>query len=103
MTTAAAAIRVLLVDDSAVIRGALGRIIDAEADMTVATTAPNGRMALDALKHTAVDIVLLDVDRNALIAAGGQVGACKANAFCACCEITRGQRRPTQKPGARCR
>jgi two-component system chemotaxis response regulator CheB len=53
---------VLIVDDSAVIRGALGRIIDAESDMTVATTAPNGRMALDALKHTSVDIVLLDVE-----------------------------------------
>jgi two-component system chemotaxis response regulator CheB len=62
VTTAAAAIRVLIVDDSAVIRGALGRIIDAEADMTVATTAPNGRVALDALKHTPVDIVLLDVE-----------------------------------------
>jgi two-component system chemotaxis response regulator CheB len=62
MTPAAAPIRVLIVDDSAVIRGALGRIIDAERDMTVATTAPNGRLALDALKHTKVDVVLLDVE-----------------------------------------
>lgn len=62
MTGASAPIRVLIVDDSAVIRGALGRIIDAEADLTVATTAPNGRMALDALKHTPVDVVLLDVE-----------------------------------------
>lgn len=62
MTPGAAPIRVLIVDDSAVIRGALGRIIDAEPDMKVVTTAPNGRMALDALKHTAVDVVLLDVE-----------------------------------------
>ncbi len=55
-------IRVLIVDDSAVIRGALGRIIDAEDDMTVATTAPNGKVALDALRHTRVDVVLLDVE-----------------------------------------
>ncbi len=62
MTNAAAPIRVLIVDDSAVVRGALGRIIDAESDMKVATTAPNGRMALDALKHTPVDVVLLDIE-----------------------------------------
>ena len=55
-------IRVLIVDDSAVIRGALGRIVDAESDLTVATTAPNGRVALDALRHTKVDVVLLDVE-----------------------------------------
>jgi len=62
MTVTAAPLRVLIVDDSAVIRGALGRIIDAEPDMVVATTAPNGRVALDALRHTAVDVVLLDVE-----------------------------------------
>lgn len=55
-------IRVLIVDDSAVIRGALGRIIDAEPDLMVATTAPNGKVALDALRHTKVDVVLLDVE-----------------------------------------
>lgn len=62
MTKPADAIRVLIVDDSAVIRGALGRIIDAEHDMLVATTAPNGKVALDALRHTKVDVVLLDVE-----------------------------------------
>ena len=55
-------IRVLIVDDSAVIRGALGRIVDGEPDMSVVTTAPNGRVALQALKHSAVDVVLLDVE-----------------------------------------
>jgi two-component system chemotaxis response regulator CheB len=62
MTVHSAPIRVLIVDDSAVIRGALGRIIDAEPDLVVATTAPNGRVALDALRHTPVDVVLLDVE-----------------------------------------
>lgn len=62
MSTAANPVRVLIVDDSAVIRGALGRIIDAEPDLTVVTTAPNGRVALDALRHTEVDVVLLDVE-----------------------------------------
>lgn len=62
MTKPADAIRVLLVDDSAVIRGALGRIVDAEPDLTVVTTAPNGRVALDALRHVRADVVLLDIE-----------------------------------------
>ncbi len=56
------AIRVLIVDDSAVIRGALGRIVDEQSDLRVVTTAPNGRVALDALRHTVVDVVLLDIE-----------------------------------------
>jgi len=55
-------IRVLVVDDSAVVRGILGRAVDAEADMHVVTTATNGEAALDALRHTPVDIVLLDIE-----------------------------------------
>ena len=62
MNKSADAIRVLIVDDSAVIRGALGRIVDAEQDMLVVTTAPNGRVALDALRHSPVDVVLLDIE-----------------------------------------
>ncbi len=62
MSSTADPIRVLIVDDSAVIRGALGRIVDAESDMTVVTTAPNGRVALDALRHAKIDVVLLDVE-----------------------------------------
>ena len=56
------AIRVLIVDDSVVIRGALGGIVDAEPDLHVVTTAPNGRVALDALRHSPVDVVLLDIE-----------------------------------------
>ena len=56
------AIRVLIVDDSAVIRGALGRIVDAEPDLRVVTTAPNGKVALGALRHAPVDVVLLDIE-----------------------------------------
>ena len=55
-------VRVLLVDDSAVVRGAIGRIVDATPDLRVVTTAVNGRQALDALRHTAIDVVLLDVE-----------------------------------------
>jgi two-component system, chemotaxis family, protein-glutamate methylesterase/glutaminase len=62
MSRCADPIRVLLVDDSAVIRGAFGRIIDAESDMMVVTTAPNGKVALDALRHSRIDVVLLDIE-----------------------------------------
>lgn len=60
--TAEPFVRVLLVDDSAVVRGALGRIVDSTTDLRVITTAVNGQQALDALKHTKVDVVLLDVE-----------------------------------------
>ncbi len=55
-------IRVLVVDDSAVVRGAIGRILESVPDIKVVTTAPNGQLALDALKHCEVDVVLLDVE-----------------------------------------
>lgn len=62
MSAVGKTVRVLIVDDSAVIRGALGRMLDAAPDISVVTTAPNGRLALDALKHVSVDVVLLDVE-----------------------------------------
>lgn len=55
-------IRVLVVDDSAVVRGVLGRIVDAQPDMRVVTTATNGRDALDALRMQPIDVVLLDIE-----------------------------------------
>lgn len=55
-------IRVLIVDDSAVVRGVLGRIVDAQGDMRVATTATNGSDALDALRLQEIDVVLLDIE-----------------------------------------
>jgi two-component system chemotaxis response regulator CheB len=55
-------IRVLIVDDSAVVRGVLGRMVDAQDDMRVATTATNGRDALDALRLQEIDVVLLDIE-----------------------------------------
>ena len=55
-------IRVLIVDDSAVVRGILGRAVDSAPDMRVVTTACNGRDALDALRLHPADVVLLDID-----------------------------------------
>ena len=62
MSSAARPVRVMVVDDSVVVRGVFGRIIDAQPDMKVATTAANGRAALEALRQVDVDVVLLDVE-----------------------------------------
>lgn len=52
----------LVVDDSAVVRGVLGRMVDAQEDMRVVTTATNGSDALDALRLQEIDVVLLDIE-----------------------------------------
>jgi two-component system, chemotaxis family, protein-glutamate methylesterase/glutaminase len=55
-------INVMLVDDSAVIRGLIGRMIDAEPDMRVAASAPTGKTALELLRHKTIDVVILDIE-----------------------------------------
>ena len=55
-------IRVLVVDDSTVIRGFLSRIVDSEPDMRVVASAFNGRVALDVLQRREVDVILLDIE-----------------------------------------
>lgn len=54
--------RVLLVDDSVVVRGMLGRLIDAEPDLEVASTAADGRIAVQKLAKCDPDVVILDVE-----------------------------------------
>jgi two-component system chemotaxis response regulator CheB len=55
-------IRVVLIDDSAVVRGAMRQIIDGAPDMHVVATAGNGRLGLEELARTETDVVLLDVE-----------------------------------------
>jgi two-component system chemotaxis response regulator CheB len=55
-------IRVMVVDDSAVIRGSLARILESDPDIRVITTAPNGQIAIDNLKKLQHDVILLDVE-----------------------------------------
>ena len=59
--------RVMICDDSAVIRGALTRMLEAEADIRVVARAPNGQAALDELTRLAkagqaADVVVLDIE-----------------------------------------
>jgi len=55
-------IRILLTDDSAVVRGALRQIIESAPDLKVVATAPNGKRALEVLDQNEVDVVLLDIE-----------------------------------------
>ncbi|MFM8498058.1 MAG: chemotaxis-specific protein-glutamate methyltransferase CheB, partial [Planctomycetia bacterium] len=58
----AAPIRVLVVDDSAVIRSVLSATLAAEPGIAVAATAADGRQALSRIAADPPDLVLLDVE-----------------------------------------
>lgn len=55
-------IRVMIVDDSAVIRGLISRWIDAEPGIEVVSSAANGLMALNSLRKCGAEIILLDIE-----------------------------------------
>jgi DNA-binding NarL/FixJ family response regulator len=54
-------IRILIADDHAIVRGGLKQLFAMVPDIEVAGEAVNGLQALDCLRHTPVDIVLLDL------------------------------------------
>jgi DNA-binding NarL/FixJ family response regulator len=54
-------IRVLVVDDQALVRAGFSMILNAEPDLEVTGEAANGREAIDAVHALAPDIVLMDV------------------------------------------
>lgn len=55
-------IRVLLVDDSALVRRVVGAMIDAEPDLELVGSEANGKLALEACDRVDPDIVILDVE-----------------------------------------
>jgi len=55
-------IQVLLVDDSAVIRGLMSRAIAADAAIEIVGSAANGSMAIDMAKSLKPDIIILDIE-----------------------------------------
>ena len=54
--------RVMVVDDSAVIRGLLTRFLEADPEISVVASVSNGQMALDRLDRHDVEIVVLDIE-----------------------------------------
>lgn len=59
---AAEAVRVMVCDDSAVIRGAVARMLDADPGVKVVARVSNGQLAIDELKRTPVDVLVLDIE-----------------------------------------
>lgn len=55
-------IRVMLVDDSAVIRGLLARTLEADKDIEVVSSVHNGQMAVNAIKKSNPDVIVLDIE-----------------------------------------
>jgi two-component system chemotaxis response regulator CheB len=55
-------IRVMVADDSAVIRGLISRALESEGDIEIVASVPEGRAAVAALQRAPVDVVVLDVE-----------------------------------------
>ncbi len=58
--------RVLLVDDQALFRGALGSVLDAQPDFRVVGQAADGLSALDLAQALRPDLVLMDVEMSGM-------------------------------------
>lgn len=54
-------IKVLVVDDTIIYRKLLSEVVESLPDTELAGTAPNGKVALQAIKNKQVDLVFLDV------------------------------------------
>lgn len=55
-------LEIMLVDDSAVVRGMITRVLSGEPDIKIIKSVVNGQLALEALDSCAPDIILLDVE-----------------------------------------
>lgn len=56
------AVRVLIVDDSAVVRGLLAKALETDGAIRLVGTAMHGQAALNALRKDPVDVVVMDVE-----------------------------------------
>jgi two-component system, chemotaxis family, protein-glutamate methylesterase/glutaminase len=61
-SSSTAPIRVLVVDDSHVIRGLLTRTLDSDPGIKVVATASNGKAAIEEIGKTEIDVVVLDIE-----------------------------------------
>ena len=60
--TPAEAVRVMICDDSAVIRAAITRMLETEPGVRVVARVANGRQALDELNRQPIDVAVLDIE-----------------------------------------
>ena len=56
------AVRVMVVDDSAVIRGLITRMLEESDDISVVSSMPNGEQAVKALGKHEIDVIVLDIE-----------------------------------------
>ncbi len=54
--------RVMICDDSALIRAAIGRMLDADPAVRVVARVANGQLALDEMARQPIDVVILDIE-----------------------------------------
>lgn len=54
--------RVMIVDDSAVIRGVFRKTLETDPDISVVASVGNGQFALESLKRQPVEVVVLDIE-----------------------------------------
>jgi two-component system chemotaxis response regulator CheB len=52
----------MICDDSATIRGAIARMLEADPGILVVAKVANGQLAIDELKRTKVDVLVLDIE-----------------------------------------
>ena len=55
-------IKVVVVDDSALIRNLMSKIINSQIDMEVVATAPDPFIARDQIKKFSPDVITLDIE-----------------------------------------
>lgn len=72
------AVRVMIVDDSAVIRGLYRKMIDEEGGMEIVADASNGQMAIDRVADADVDVVVMDIEMPVLDGVSAIPGMLKA-------------------------
>ncbi|MGB8839614.1 MAG: response regulator, partial [Aliidongia sp.] len=54
--------RVMVCDDSAVIRGLIARDLESDPNIHVVTTVSNGQLAINALSRFPVEVLILDIE-----------------------------------------
>lgn len=54
--------RVMIVDDSAFIRGAIARAIEEDSSLVIVSSVSNGEQAIKSLQRSPVDVIVLDIE-----------------------------------------